>query len=59
MKSRCPWLILGPEPHYATCQRCGGQEPKPELPIDVDAFLKYSEYVILKHRRCEAKGETP
>jgi len=56
-KSRCPWLFLGPEPYYATCGRCGKQEPMPELPVPVTAFIKFSEYVIERHRLCKEKAE--
>jgi hypothetical protein len=50
------WIRMGPEPYFATCERCGKQEPMPELPIPVDALLRYGDYVGEKHRLCpEAK----
>lgn len=52
-KATVPWLIMGPEPHLATCQRCGKQEAKPELPADVEAVLLYLRYIMERHRYCE------
>ena len=48
------WVVLGPEPYLATCQRCGALEPKPELPASVDAVVLYLRYVMERHRYCGA-----
>ncbi len=47
-----PWVTLGPEPYMATCGRCGRTEPKPELPLSMEAFGAYLTFVALKHRDC-------
>lgn len=46
---------MGPEPHFSTCARCGGTDPKPVLPISVDAFSAYVTYVTVKHHDCEVR----
>ena len=58
-KVRITWVILGPEPHLATCERCGGHEAKPDLPVPVDAALAYFKYVVEKHRFCRPAQEVP
>lgn len=52
-KKPVTWLLVGPEPHMAHCERCGGTEPKPELPTSFEAGIKYLEYLTEKHRYCQ------
>jgi hypothetical protein len=52
-KAAVSWVFVGPEPHMATCRRCGKHEPKPELPTSFEAAIKYLEYITEKHRYCE------
>jgi hypothetical protein len=47
------WVVVGPEPYLATCERCGKHEPKPEFPTTVGAFIAYFKYVMEKHRYCQ------
>lgn len=47
-----PWVTLGPEPYLAHCDRCGRAEPKPELPLSMDAFAAYLTFVTVKHQEC-------
>lgn len=51
-KPAVDWVVLGPDPFLATCERCGRTEEKPELPLLVDAFVKYIEFIVAKHARC-------
>lgn len=57
-KTKVTWLTLGPEPHMAMCQRCGYCEPKPDLPLSIDAF-KYCEYITAKHEHCLPGSQLP
>lgn len=43
---------MGPEPHLASCLRCGGTVAMPFLPIQVRALRPYLEYAIALHRDC-------
>jgi hypothetical protein len=52
-KPSVPWLIVGPDPFFATCERCGKREPKPELPIPLDAAVLFMRYLVAKHRNCQ------
>ena len=47
------WLVMGPAPHFATCQRCGKPLAKPELPMPIDALVPYLEYAALRHAHCK------
>lgn len=53
------WLIAGPDPYLANCERCGQYEEKPPLPMEIDAVLAYMKYVTAKHRLCKPKGGRP
>ena len=56
-KARTDWIVMGGE--GALCRRCGETEKIP-LPMVVDAFGKWAEYFIEKHRYCrEKENETP
>ena len=46
------WVIVGPEPHFASCERCGGTIPKPLLPAPVKAVVLYTQYATELHRYC-------
>lgn len=53
------WVICGPDPYLATCQRCGAHVDKPKLPMPLSAFVKYMEYAVELHHYCkENKNET-
>jgi len=55
MKSKIPkWIILDGNSGEAVCLRCGDREA-PRLPMPIDAFLKWGEYIGLKHKFCEEK----
>ena len=51
-----PWVVGGPDPYLATCERCGVREPKPQLPAPADAVVLYLRWVIEKHRLCVEGG---
>ena len=51
-RRRKGWVLMGPEPHFAHCTRCGGLEEKPDLPLPVDAVVAYVRYVVAKHKDC-------
>jgi hypothetical protein len=51
-RTKAGWVTVGPEPHLATCQRCGGTVAKPELPIPLGAAVKYFEYAVALHAHC-------
>lgn len=49
------WVIAGPEPWLAHCERCGVRIPKPKLPTPLPAAVKYMEYAVEAHRYCRKK----
>jgi hypothetical protein len=50
-----PWLkVQGPG--IARCERCGRNEPQPDLPLSIDALVAYMRYLVLRHVGCEAKA---
>jgi hypothetical protein len=51
-KAKITWVKMGPAPHFATCDRCGGHEQPPKLPEEIDAVLAYLDYLILRHEHC-------
>jgi hypothetical protein len=50
------WVVMGPDPHLATCQRCGKQESMPALPMPLDALPPLLEHVMLLHALCEEEA---
>jgi hypothetical protein len=50
-------VVLGPEPHFATCTRCGEHIEKPKMPLSIPAFVAYCNYAEELHARCEVKAE--
>ena len=50
--SRAPWVRMGPDPHLATCTRCGETMPELPLPIRVEVMLGYMNAYIRVHARC-------
>ncbi len=52
MKPRTDWVVLGPEPHLATCQRCGTVVPMPQLPLEISRFVRLIRSIERKHRDC-------
>lgn len=46
------WIIVGPEPYLANCQRCGAHVAKPELPVSIDEFLRLLRAVEREHSAC-------
>ena len=47
------WVVVGPEPYFATCKRCGATISKPSLPWWIDAFLSYMQYASDLHANCK------
>lgn len=56
-ETRAPWVTMGPDPWFATCQRCGTHERQPELPLPIPAFVAYADFVIAKHEGCVSSQE--
>jgi len=50
------WLVCGPDPHFATCERCGHHEPPPDLPMPLKAAAMYMRYLVEKHRHCPPRN---
>ena len=48
-----PWLTMGPDPHLASCARCGRTVPQPPLPMDMRAFVRYMDAFGLEHADCQ------
>lgn len=46
------WVVMGPDPWLATCERCKRTVAKPEMPCSLDALLSYLDYVGLLHLDC-------
>jgi hypothetical protein len=47
------WVTMGPDPYFATCNRCGKHVDKPPLPMSISAFCKYNAYALELHRNCK------
>lgn len=56
-KQRVTWVTMGPDPYFATCNRCGEHIDAPKLPMPLKAFVKYGEYIAERHRYCETQLE--
>ena len=52
-------VVMGPEPHFSHCERCGGTDPKPGFPISIPALQAYVAYLEAKHRDCEPQAVGP
>lgn len=48
-------VVLGPEPHFATCKGCGEHVQKPPGPLTLPAFVAYCTYAEALHAGCEVK----
>lgn len=59
MRRKAPWVTLGPEPSFATCNRCGEQIPKPQLPKPVDAMVAWMKAIGALHAHCPLPVEEP
>lgn len=46
------WVTMGPEPHLATCHRCGQTIPKPPLPLSIQKFVAYMRATEGAHSEC-------
>jgi len=57
-KHEAVWVIMGPEPHFATCLRCKEAIPPPKMPCPMDALCLYVKYVIALHKHCK-EGDAP
>jgi hypothetical protein len=51
--SRCDWLVVGPEPHFAHCERCGATIPKPGLPAPFEMVIAWTEAALKMHKHCK------
>lgn len=46
------WLVMGPAPWLATCNRCGDHVENPPMPASMEAVLAYINYAVLAHAGC-------
>ena len=51
--SKVTWLVMGPEPHFAHCTRCGGTVPKPTLPAPIDLVVGWTNAATKMHQHCK------
>lgn len=49
------WVVMGPAPYFATCQRCDGTVPHPPLPLEMLEFTRYLKEAAEKHAKCLPK----
>ncbi|MFH0878118.1 MAG: hypothetical protein V2A34_00245, partial [Lentisphaerota bacterium] len=51
------WIVMDCNTSEVVCKRCGERET-PKYPIPVDAFTKWIEYFVARHKFClERCGE--
>lgn len=46
------YMVMGPEPYFATCKLCGGHVDKPQMPARIEALFAYMHYAEELHREC-------
>jgi len=49
------WLYVDAETNEVFCENCGGREKMP-LPMPINAFGKWVEYISEKHKYCRKPG---
>ena len=49
------WVLMGPEPHFAHCERCGAVIPKPALPAPINMVTAWMKAAVDLHRDCKPK----
>lgn len=47
-------IVMGPEPAWATCTRCGEKLAPLSLPTRIEVVLAYQRGFIAAHRSCKA-----
>ena len=47
------WVVMGPEPHFAHCERCGRPIEKPTLPAPIQMVVAWMEAGVKLHRKCK------
>jgi len=53
------WVVMGPEPYLAHCQRCGQTIEKPTLPCPLDMAVAWMKAAVKLHAHCKAKDQKP
>lgn len=53
------WVVMGPEPHFAHCERCGQTVPKPALPAPIDLVVGWMNAAVKMHANCKPRAEKP
>lgn len=53
MKAKATWVVTGPEPHLATCTRCGRTLPKPPFPQEIGPLVGYMQGFVKQHAGCK------
>lgn len=54
MSRAVTWVVVGPEPHLAHCERCGRTVPKPPMPCPIPVAVAYMRAYVAEHRGCRA-----
>jgi len=55
VSARAPaYVVMGPEPYMAHCQRCLGTILKPPLPMPLQEFVSYLDKMAKAHADCRA-----
>ena len=47
------WLIVGPEPYLATCERCGLHVLMPPMRMTITTLIGFLERSIAQHSACK------
>lgn len=53
MKARVTWVVMGPEPHLAHCERCGATIEKPTLPAPIPMVVAWMKAAVQLHKNCK------
>ena len=46
------WVVMGPRPHFASCQRCGGTVAPPVLPMEMGELARFLADAVAAHAEC-------
>lgn len=52
---RADHVIVGPEPHLATCRHCGETLAKPPMPCQIALFVAWTKEFVKLHRTCKRR----
>lgn len=55
MTKRVDWVLMGPEPHFGHCERCGQTIPKPTMPAPLSMAIAWMKAAVELHKDCKPK----